>query len=47
LSFVTWLGYFQQFNMPSEDGYTGHKGIDMVSNNNEVGCGVLAMLDWY
>ncbi len=24
----------------SEDGNTSHKGMDMVSNNTQVGCGV-------
>ncbi len=27
--------------------HCSHKGMDMVSNNTQVGCGVLTMLNWY
>ncbi len=31
----------------SEDGYTSHKGMDMVSNNTQVGCDIYILLNWY
>ncbi|KAG8541121.1 hypothetical protein GDO81_029672 [Engystomops pustulosus] len=27
--------------------HCAHKGMDMVSNNTQVGCGVATMLNWY
>ncbi len=38
LSFVTWCIILLE--VASEDGHTSHKGMDMVSNNTQEGCGV-------
>lgn len=32
-----WYGGISHWKQPSEDGYCGHKGIDVVSNNKRVG----------
>ncbi len=45
LSFVTWCIILLEVHQKMV--HCSHKGMDMVSNNTQVDCGVYTMLNWY